>query len=359
LALVDATSEEESMPTLTLRNRTQVTLTAVQNTPYYRLGPHAHAYIHSDGLTIVGNNVTIGNEEYDGQVAAFLGVGLQLSRGVVRHHPLFYEVARMGILMPLGVGEMPDWATNETRFIPFGPNVGYAQGIALGMAGMGPGDDLTMIADYATVQGAVGNVQLGRTVTVTVTPGTGIAFYNAGEIQVRGPLFTGLTIAAVELPANALPPVPAGAEIAAYVVKHSRLRHARTVAAIGVAGNDNRLTAIRGDDAARPAHATELTTMRTNIRAMTGGMIDQIVALTKQTNRPGSLGNTDFRAYLDSSANREAHDAYIAEIVGGTPSAGARGAGQAAAVQWVNRVLTAYTAHYAAQVPLFPVGWDA
>lgn len=345
--------------TLTLRNGTTVQLTAVNNTPYYRLGQNANAYIHRDGLTIAGNNVTIGDQEYDGQVAAFLGPGLRLSRGVVRHHPLFYEVAKMGILMPLGVGEMPDWATNETRYIPFGPDLPSAQGIAMGLMGMGPGDDVSMMADYSTVKNAVGNVDLGRTVTVTVTPGTGIAFYNSGEIQVRGPLLAGLAIGTVNVPATDLPPVPTAVATAAYVVKHSRLRHARTVAAIQAAGNDNRLTAVNGVAATQQIHATELTTMRTNVRAMTGPTINQIIGLAQQINRPGNQSDINFRAYLDSSVNREAHDEYIAQIVAGALPATARGAGQGAALQWINQVLTAYTAHYAPDVPFFPAAWDA
>lgn len=347
------------MPTLTLGNHTQVQLNAVPNTSFFRLGEHPHAYIHRDGLTIVGNNVTINDVDYDGHVSAFVGGGIQLWRGVTRHHPLFYEVARMGILMPLGVGEMPDWATNETKFIPFCPSLALAQPIARGIEGMGPGDNLAMMADYATIRDAVGDVQLGRTVRVTAAPGTGIAFYNGGEIQVRGPLFTGLTVDAVDVPVAGLPAVPAPAAIAAYLVEHSRLRHARTVAALERAGNDDRLTAIRGDNLARQTHAAELTTMRTNIKEMTRATIGQIVAITRPTNRPGEQEDTDFRAYLDSSANREAHDAYVAQIVGGTLAADARGAGQEAAVEWIDQVLNAYNRHYyAAVVPLFPVGWN-
>jgi hypothetical protein len=347
------------MPTLNLRPATQVQLNAVADTNYFRLGQHAHAYIqNNDQLTIAGDNVTIGNDEYNNQVAAFVGGGVTLSRGVTRQHPLYYEVARMGILMPLGVGEMPDWATNETSFIPFGPDLGSAQGIAMGAMGMGPGDDRSMIADYATIRGAGGDMEIGLTVTVTVAPGTGIAFYNPGEIQVRGPLVNGLTVAGVNFPAADLPAVPAPPAIAAYQVLHSQLRHARTVAAIITAGNDNRLTAIRGDAVARQTHATEMTTMRTNLRLMLGAPIGQIIALTRQTNRPGNRDDRNFRDYLDSSVNREAHDAYVARIVAGTAAAGARAAGQQAAMLWLTQVLAAYTAHYAVQVPLFPVGWN-
>jgi hypothetical protein len=347
------------MPTLNLRNGAAVVLTATQGGQYYRLGAHQHAYLFDNAeIGKVGQSWRLVNDEYDGQVTRYLANNLTLVRGLPRQHPLFYEVSRMGVLAPLGIGEMPDWSTNQTRYIPFGPDLPAAQGVAMGRAGMGPGDDLRMIADFATVRAGQGNVTVGLTIQVTIGPGTGVAFFNSGEIQIRGPLHTGLTTANVELPVGDLPAAAAPAESTRYEQTHSRLRHARTVAAIA-AHTDARLTAVRGVVLDRQTHADALMQMRTAVVETTRDPIRDLLTTARRQNRPGTRDDVNFRAYLDSSLNREAHDGYVAAIVSGRDAPAARTAGQQAAMGWMTQVVNAFAAYNQQEVALFPAGWDA
>jgi hypothetical protein len=92
------------------------------------------------------------------------------------------------------------------------------QGIAWNNKGMGPGDDMRFMADYYDIYGLTGDIEVGLTIEVTIGIETGAAFYNAGEIQVRGPLSQNMYIATVKLPDTDLPVLPREDETTAYTL---------------------------------------------------------------------------------------------------------------------------------------------
>ncbi|HZM79966.1 MAG TPA: hypothetical protein VFC19_29890 [Candidatus Limnocylindrales bacterium] len=343
------------MPTLRLRDGTTAVLSRFADTPYFTFDGHQDAWLHdNDQLHKVTNDIFLASDEYDAQITRYLAGDLVLARGLPRQHPLYHEIAELGILMPLGVGAMPDWATNATRYIPFGPDLASAQGIALGRAGMGPGDDQRMMADFALLAGAAGQVDIGLTIEVTVTPGTGVAFYNPGEIQVRGPIATGLTVQRIQLSPADLPGVPDEAATAIYKAEHGGLRHRATVAAITAHGTQA-LAAVRGDARARAEHAETLFAMRKALVTKCEAILDLILKNTKPSDRPGNRDDINYRHYLDSAVNREAHDEYVASVAAGADRADASTAAQRRALLWLTRVSIAYEA----QEPPFPNGWEA
>jgi hypothetical protein len=342
------------MPILRLQDGTTAALSRFADTPYFSFDGHPDAWLHDNNqLHKAANDIILADDEYDAQITQYLAGNLTLARGLPRQHPLYYEIAELGILMPLGVGAMPDWATNATRYIPFGPNLASAQGIALGRAGMGPGDDQRMMADFGTLAGAVGQVDVGLTIQVTVAPGTGIAFYNPGEIQVRGPMTGGLTIQRVQLAATDLPLVPDDAATAIYRAEHGGLRHRATVAAMGIHGTQA-LAAVRGDAQARAEHAEALFAMRKVLVTKCEAILDLILKSTRPSDRPGNRDDINYRHYLDSAVNREAHDEYVAAVAGGADRAEASTLAQRRALLWLTRVSIAYES----QEPPFPNRWE-
>jgi hypothetical protein len=342
------------MPTLRLQDGTTAALSRFADTPYFLFDGHQDAYLHdNDQLHKAGNDVILNNDEYDGQITRYLAGSLTLARGLPRQHPLYHEVSEMGFLMPLGVGAMPDWATNTTRYIPFGPDLVSARGIAMGRAGMGPGDDQRMLADFATLAASGGQVDVGLTIQVTIGPGTGVAFYNSGEIQVRGPMTTGLTVQRVQLAASDLSPVPDEAATAIYKAEHGGLRHRATTAALNAHGTRH-LAAVLADPTARGEHAEALFAMRKLLVTKCEAIIDLLVKSTRASDRPGSRDDLNYRHYLDSAVNREAHDEYVAAVAAGKDRAEASTAGQRRAMLWLTRVSIAYES----QEPPFPNSWE-
>lgn len=343
------------MPTLRLRDGTTAALSRFADTPYFSFDGHQDAWLHdNDQLhqTGNGNDITVADDEYDAQITRYLAGSLTLARGLPRQHPLYHEVRELGILMPLGVGAMPDRATNATRYLPFGPDLALAQGIALGRAGLGPGDDQRMMADFAALAGSLSPVDVGLTVEMTV--GAGVSFYHAGEIQVRGPITHGLTIQNVQLLASDLSLVPDEAATAIYEAEHGGLRHRATVAALAAHGNQA-LAAVRGDDHARADHAETLFAMRKALVTKCEPILDVILKSTKPTERPGNRDDVNYRHYLDSSVNREAHDEYVAAVAAGADRADASVAAQRRALLWLTRVSIAHET----QEPPFPNNWES
>src|SRR3954467_1432105 len=121
------------MPTLHLSDKTKIRITSVDGR-YYTLDDYPGVYIYDDKKTMKWNkqDATLTDTEYDGQVVKYLAGELVLTRGLTRQHPLFFEVFHLEVLMPLGVGELPSWATNNTCYIPFGGDLGSAEGVAMG-----------------------------------------------------------------------------------------------------------------------------------------------------------------------------------------------------------------------------------
>jgi hypothetical protein len=351
------TEESFRMPTLVLLDGTKVALTKIGTTGYFRIGAYSNAYLCDNEQLVTSHDVVkLHNPEYNGQISSFLKGKLTLARGLTRQHPLFYEVALMGVLMPLGTGELPDWATNATSFIPFGPNDVAAMGVARGRSGMGPGDSQAMLADLALLRSSGSDVLVGLTVTVTVAPGAGVAFYNSGEIQVRGPLIKAMTVTPAMVSPGDLSALPGAPEIEEYTQEHGGLRHRRTVAALASYG-DTALVKIAADETARGLHAETMLRMRTAIVESTAGRVAELVRFVSVGHRPGHRADANYASYLDSSINREGHDAYVAAVVAGADPAAAADAGKRAAVRWATQVSEAYNAFY--RVAIFPPNWDA
>ena len=108
---------------------------------YFRFEAAPRSYIYSNSelkIDEATSQITVNNPDYAEQIARFSNGKLQLWRGITRQHPLFYEVDQVHIVLPLGTGELPDFDTNKTSFIPFGHSEGSAKGIAIGKRGDGP-----------------------------------------------------------------------------------------------------------------------------------------------------------------------------------------------------------------------------
>ena len=342
------------MPTLKLTDGKSITLTPAKN-GYYTLGKYEVDYIaDNQQLEANGKVVTVRDKSYDRQLSQYLDGKLVLARGITRHHPLWYEARWMGIVAPLGVGDLPDWATNATSYIPFGPPDG-AMGIAIARKGMGPGDDQQALADLETIR-EQGKYDAGLIATVTVKPGMGVAFYNSGEIQVKGPLYRKLKID--PLPTKDEPPSKMSSkQLETYVSTHGGLRHCRTVKAIAKYGLDA-LLEIQTNEELREQHAMALYEMRLKLVQTTGVMLDSILTGVPQDLRPGKRDNDDYRAYLDSSSNREAHDAYIAAVVGGEKISDAVARGANSGREWVFHVYEVMQKSKSLVAAPFKSGWS-
>jgi hypothetical protein len=287
------------------------------------------SYIQDNGELVHGDDgeIRVRDPLYAERLLEFFGTGLTLWRGVTRQHPLWYELDQLHILMPLGTGELPDWDTNVTTFIPFGPTRDGARAIAGGKRGMGPGDDRQMITNYPALRAQGGAMRVGGAVGVTVRAGgIGAGFYNYNEIQVRGPLtqfeYVPVTQADFEGPA-APDAAPAPADVATYQAEHGSLRHAAIEQALAAAGPQGqvRLQAAR---AASGVHVEALTALRDLVQEGLGEQIEELADLD-----PTRINR------LDSSVNREAHAAYLAAVIGGSSPEQASDMGMLAAAQWL------------------------
>lgn len=343
------------MPTLVLRDGTKIELKPAGN-KYYTFDGYPGVYIYDDGMTMKWDkeNVSLPDKEYDGQVSTYLAGKLVLTRGLPRQHPLFFEIFHLEVLMPLGVGELPSWATNNTRYIPFGADLVSAEGVAMGVRGMGPGDDQRMLADLVSLSELVERYCCGLVAQVTAGPGVGVAFYNAGEIQVRGPVVKGMKIIPVMADRDFLPKPPSKDEIAEYMAAHGGLRHRETVAALTTHG-DAATAIIRGNEKSRNEHAKALFEMRAKLRTMAEPMMrDLIEKMPRKAWPKGKEKKDDFFDHLDSSINREAHDAYLAAVLGGAGAGDAAKVGIKAGMTWISRYIIAVEN---GEEP-FPKGWQ-
>ncbi|MBO1350938.1 MAG: DUF4157 domain-containing protein [Hormoscilla sp. GUM202] len=145
---------------------------------YYKL-LDSNSYIHAE--QVKNDRVSSDISRY---VTAYLQGNLTLYRGMPSWHPAWFSVFQKNSIPPLGSGELPDFETQKTSFIPFSPNRTIAVSAAMSRSGMGPGDQIEAVSNLshhdAEARGAV--------LSVTIGPGTPVAFYNDGEIQVKGPI---------------------------------------------------------------------------------------------------------------------------------------------------------------------------
>lgn len=292
---------------------------------YYEFIDRPGSYLAADQVTVDGKQAEIADKALATQVAAYFSGVLLLWRGITRQHPLWYEVRYLNILQPLGSGEMPNFATNKTSYIPFGHSLESARGVAMGRNGMGPGDDLSMVAGLHGPGGPDDPIEVGATIEVGVGHrGHRVAFYNFGEIQVYGPI-DGITPQIVTLPRRDLPPAPAHQDEVAYVAEHGGKRHQKIEAALGV-GGVARLQQIGASPGSRQDTALDLLHMRELMWASFSAEY-------------ASMQDADYASKIDSGANREGHAEYLVQILGGAERKVAVQKGMAAGVDffWSHR----------------------
>ena len=314
------------------------TMTTMMRDPeggYLEFADRRGSYLRNNELvTITGATATITKPEYAAQIRAFLEDRLELQRGITRQHPLWYEVRYLRVLMPLGVGELPHWATNYTSFIPFGAVRGQAEGIASSKSGMGPGDQRDMLADYVSMLKSQYAVEVGAVIRVDVDRNHQLAFYNRGEIQVRGPLVDYTLYLVGEVPSRL--DVIYQEEVKPYLLRHGDLRHSRTVEALAAAPPHtwNRLDPVAISVAARWAHARHLFALRKDLLESTSSFTKNIMTGPRQ--RPAyATTEKELFEFIDASATRVLHDAYVAAIASGLDAGDACDRAAIAANTWM------------------------
>ncbi len=165
---------------------------------------------------------------------------IELVRGIAHWHPT-WELVTNGLAIPgFGAGEIPDFDTSLTRFVPFAPmgSVQVSRGAAVSPRGMGAMDQMQFVTGYDKTNM---DFKAGILIKMRVTSNHSLGFLNGTEIQVRGPvkateykvveeyfmetpqsLTHGL---ATGILADIMPANPTAAESAAYVTKWGRLRN--------------------------------------------------------------------------------------------------------------------------------------
>jgi hypothetical protein len=122
-----------------------------------------------------------------GYVTRYMNGGFALYRGIPRWHPTWHQVTGNGTIPPLGRGELPDFDTHNTSFVPFAPTQGVARGAAVATKGMGRRDRAQFVNGYRRTQG---DGEVGLMATVVATSSMDLGFFNETEIQIRGPVRT-------------------------------------------------------------------------------------------------------------------------------------------------------------------------
>lgn len=89
------------------------------------------------------------------------------------------------MIPPLGSGELPDYATNNTSFIPFSPSERVARGSAVATRGMAERNRAEYVQGYSRSNE---NFFVGLVATVVAGPNLDVGFFNGGEVQIRGPV---------------------------------------------------------------------------------------------------------------------------------------------------------------------------
>ncbi len=146
-----------------------------------------------DFVEIVGANVLLYDKAVkDPNIIAplnrFLTGSLDVYRGIAIWHR-FFKAAEMGTISPMGAGP-PDFTTANSAYVPFADARGEARVAAISRrGGSNPGqnaswEDVPRFNEDDPEQ----KVGLIAKVSVSRAAGDAIAFFNAGELQVRGPV---------------------------------------------------------------------------------------------------------------------------------------------------------------------------
>ncbi|MGX1028425.1 hypothetical protein [Streptomyces sp. SAI-097] len=146
----------------------------------FRTPQGGRAYIHD---VAVVNGVL--NDDLTPHVMKYRMGGLALYRGIPRHHETWHDVNGGGVIPPLGSGELPDYATNNTSFIPFSPSERVARGSAVATRGMAERNRAEYVQGYTRSNK---NFFVGLVATVVAGPNLDVGFFNGGEVQIRGPV---------------------------------------------------------------------------------------------------------------------------------------------------------------------------
>lgn len=201
---------------------------------YYRLDSKvaAEAYIVEDSVDSTTGEIN--DAQLARQVHKYLAGGIPLFRGVTRWHSTWDAIFSKGVVTPLGRGDIPDFDTRNTRFIPFTADLTVAGSAGRQMTGMGPGDELRFVHGYDKNK----PFDVGCVVSVVATSETPVGFYNATEVQVKGPVkvevlerfSTTTPLEDIGITGGGelreiLPPAPSEQEKEQYRKKHGSLRH--------------------------------------------------------------------------------------------------------------------------------------
>ncbi|MEU8732317.1 MULTISPECIES: hypothetical protein [Streptomyces] len=146
----------------------------------FRTPQGGRAYIHD---VAVVNGVV--NDDLAPHVMKYRMGGLALYRGIPRHHETWHDVNGAGVIPPLGSGELPDYLTNNTSFIPFSPSEGIARAAAVATRGMAERNRAEYVRGYTRSNE---NFFVGLVATVVAGPNLDVGFFNGGEVQIRGPV---------------------------------------------------------------------------------------------------------------------------------------------------------------------------
>ncbi|WP_316757800.1 eCIS core domain-containing protein [Streptomyces herbicida] len=147
-----------------------------------------YRFVTQEGGTGFIHELAVHNGTVDADLVPYItryrNGALTLYRGIPRWHPTWQRVTGQGEIPPLGQGFYPSFDTRQTSFIPFAPTEVVARSAAISARGMGDGDE----AQY--VQGYSRQIEhpVGALVSVLVRSNQDVGFFNATEIQARGPL---------------------------------------------------------------------------------------------------------------------------------------------------------------------------
>ncbi|CAM5396148.1 putative protein OS=Streptomyces tendae OX=1932 GN=GUR47_15770 PE=4 SV=1 [Streptomyces tendae] len=145
----------------------------------FRTPQGGRAYIHD---VAVVNGVL--NDDLTPHVMKYRMGGLALYRGIPRHHETWHDVNGGGVIPPLGSGELPDYLTNNTSFIPFSP-ASKSRASAVATRGMSERNRAEYVQGYTRSNE---NFFVGLVATVVAGPNLDVGFFNGAEVQIRGPL---------------------------------------------------------------------------------------------------------------------------------------------------------------------------
>ncbi|GIV98426.1 MAG: hypothetical protein KatS3mg057_3083 [Herpetosiphonaceae bacterium] len=141
-------------------------------------------WIRDQGVSEDGQ---IHDKEVEDLLTTYLAGGtVRLFRGITCWHPNFQNVLNAtGDLMPLGVGDIPDFDTRKTSYIPFSGQEDVSRSAARSMFGMDKSDKIQMVYGYDPNNP---DFVVGIFITVTVDKTIPICVFDFGEIQVKGPI---------------------------------------------------------------------------------------------------------------------------------------------------------------------------